>query len=202
MTQTKPNPILRTQTTQSPPTPLEEKSQDVLEGTYAAMTDSPSARNAIAATYRGYCSELFVFCTSHRCDLGCPLDRSAAGQERCIQSFTLLVKRELTSHSKLPPWAPAKPVQSSFFTPRPAIPASRLDQRPSYRSDPNRAPRRAIRHRHPIDTRVLLPPLAHSLNRNLRGPKTLINSDGQSKHEKLRHRCTRYRNYCPHVGCK
>jgi hypothetical protein len=122
--------------TQSPPTPLEEKSQDVLEDTYAAMTDSPSARNAIAATYRGYCSELFVFGTCHRRDSGCPLDHSAAGQERCIQSFTLLAKRELTSHSKLPPWAPAKPVQSSFFTPRPTVPASRQDQRPSYHSDP------------------------------------------------------------------
>jgi hypothetical protein len=43
--------------TQSPPTPLEEKSQDVLGDTYAAMTDSPSARNAIATTYRGYCSD-------------------------------------------------------------------------------------------------------------------------------------------------
>ena len=122
--------------TQSPPTLLEDQSNTILDDTYAAMTDAPSARNAIAATYRGYCSELFVFGTCHRRDSGCPLDHSAAGQERCIQSFTLLTKRELTSHSKLPPWVPTKPVQSSFVTPRPTIPASRPDQRPTYRPDP------------------------------------------------------------------
>ena len=52
--------------TQSPPTLLEDQFDDVQDDTYAAMTDAPSARNAIAATYRGYCSELFVFNTCHR----------------------------------------------------------------------------------------------------------------------------------------
>jgi hypothetical protein len=122
--------------TQSPSTLPEDQSNDVLDDTYAAMTDAPSARNAIAATYRGYCSELFVFGACHRRDSGCPLDHSAAGQERCIQSFTLLAKRELTSHSKLPPWAPTKSVQTSLVTPRTAIHASRPDQRANYRPDP------------------------------------------------------------------
>jgi hypothetical protein len=122
--------------TQSPPTLLNDQADSVLDDTYAAMTDAPSARNAIAATYRGYCSELFVFGTCHRRDSGCPLDHSAAGQERCIQSFTFLAKRELSSHSKLPPWAPTKSVQSSFVISRPMTPASRPDQRASYRPDP------------------------------------------------------------------
>ena len=121
--------------TQSPPTLLEDQADNFLNDTYAAMTDAPNARNAIAATYRGYCSELFVFGACHRRNSGCPLDHSSAGQERCIQSFALLTKRELTSHSKLPPWAPTKPVQSSFVTPRPTIP-SRSEQQTNYRPDP------------------------------------------------------------------
>jgi hypothetical protein len=50
---------------QSPPKPLEEKSQDVLEDAYAAMTDSPSARNAIAATYRGHIRQAFSLLFPH-----------------------------------------------------------------------------------------------------------------------------------------
>ena len=119
--------------TQSPPTVPEDQSHDILTDTYAAMTDAPSARSAIAATYRGFCSELFVFGTCHRRDSGCPLDHSSAGQERCIQSFYLLPKRELTLHSKLPPWAPNKPAQSSFATPRPTMSASGPEQRTNYR---------------------------------------------------------------------
>ena len=122
-------------TTQSPPTLLVDQSDDVLDDTFAAMTDAPSARNAIAATYRGYCSELFVFGTCHRRDSGCPLDHSSAGQERCIQSFNLLAKRELTSHSKLPPWAPTKPVQSPHVAPRQPPFSARPEQRSNSRPD-------------------------------------------------------------------
>ena len=66
-------------------------------------TSIPPPRNAVASTFRGYCSELFVFGSCPRQDKGCNLDHSAAGNERCLQSFLLLSKRELTQHSQLPP---------------------------------------------------------------------------------------------------
>ena len=68
----------------------------------AVQQNPPS--NAIASTFRGYCSELFVFGKCSRRDTSCSLDHSSAGQERCIQSFTLLTKRELTQHGQLPPF--------------------------------------------------------------------------------------------------
>ena len=73
--------------------------------------DNPSARGAIAATFRGYCSELFVYGKCNRRDHGCSLDHSSAGQERCIQSSNLLMRRELVAHSQLPPWNAMKPNQ-------------------------------------------------------------------------------------------
>jgi hypothetical protein len=113
----------------SPPLIPEDIPDDVLSPSFAAITDSPSARNAIAATFRGYCSEIFVYGKCNRRDHGCSLDHSAAGQERCIQSFNLLMKRELVAHSQLPPWNTTKPNQSVVAVPRSTISASRYDQR-------------------------------------------------------------------------
>jgi hypothetical protein len=64
--------------------------------TLTAISDPTNARNAILATFRGYCSELFVFGKYSKS--GCTLDHTASGQERCIQSFALLTKRELIQH--------------------------------------------------------------------------------------------------------
>ena len=112
----------------SPPLIPEDIPDDVLDPSFAAITNNLSARNAIAATFRGYCSELFVYGKCNRRDHGCSLDHSSAGQERCIQSFNLLMKRELVAHSQLPPWNTAKPNQSAVAVPRPTISASRYDQ--------------------------------------------------------------------------
>jgi hypothetical protein len=97
--------------------------------TLAAFQDT-GVRTSISATFRGFCSELFVFGKCNRSD--CTFDHSPAGQERCIQSFGLLFKRETAQHSKLPPWSipkvDAKPssYQSntrpvSTYTPKPRL---------------------------------------------------------------------------------
>ena len=71
-----------------------------------ASTDTRNhVRQAIASTYQGYCSELFVLGTCPRKQSGCPFDHSAAALERCIRSFTLLSKRELHLHGQLPAWS-------------------------------------------------------------------------------------------------
>ena len=135
--------------TQSPPTLLEDLQDNVLDGPLSAMADVPSARSSIAATFRGFCSELFVYGKCHRRDSGCSFHHSSAGQERCIHSFHLLAKRELILHSQLPPWAPTKSAQSSSITSRPVISASRPDQRATYRPDQRndtRYPRNPNRH--------------------------------------------------------
>ena len=74
----------------------------------AISTDQHRSRAAVSATFRGFCSEAFVYgkCTRH--NSGCTFDHSAAGQERCIQSFTLLAKRELQQHGQLEPWSSQK----------------------------------------------------------------------------------------------
>ena len=72
--------------------------------TLSAAADINTFRSAIAATFRGYCCELFVFGTCPKRNSGCSYDHSAAGQEICIQSFTLLSKRELQFHGQLPPY--------------------------------------------------------------------------------------------------
>jgi hypothetical protein len=66
------------------------------------MSTNNSTQLAIASTFRGYCCELFVLgkCTKPNCSH----DHSTAAQERCIQSFVLLSKRELIQHGKLPHW--------------------------------------------------------------------------------------------------
>jgi hypothetical protein len=72
--------------------------------TFDAVSDVSLFRSAIAATFRGYCCELFVFGTCTKRSSGCTYDHSAAGQEMCINSFVLLSKRDLTAHTQLPPY--------------------------------------------------------------------------------------------------
>jgi hypothetical protein len=62
----------------------------------AALSLPHSAANAVSSS-------------CHRKDSGCLFDHSAAGQERCIKTFYLLAKRELSTHAQLPPWSPVKP---------------------------------------------------------------------------------------------
>jgi hypothetical protein len=87
-----------------------------------AVAEVNSFRSAIAITFRGYCCELFVFGQCSKRDSGCPYDHSTASQERCIQSFSLLAKRELRAHSQLPPYvSPMKPpTHSQSRIPKPA----------------------------------------------------------------------------------
>ena len=78
---------------------------------------------AIAATFRGYCSELFVLgkCTTSNCTN----DHSSASQERCIQSFHHLARRDLSAHSNLPNWTSVQPsgprsdIKPGYKTPSP-----------------------------------------------------------------------------------
>ena len=118
-----------------PALPREEQYPDFVDDSLIAITDTNNARSSISATFRGYCSELFVFGTCHRRDSGCSFDHSAAGQERCIQSFHLLAKRELSTHAQLPPWTPVKPAVHPGLTNRSHAPLSRPDQRPAYRPE-------------------------------------------------------------------
>ena len=70
------------------------------------LTDTRNnVRQAIAATYQGYCSELFILGLFPRKQIGCPFDHSAPALKRCIRSFTLLIKRELHLYGQLPPWS-------------------------------------------------------------------------------------------------
>jgi hypothetical protein len=71
--------------------------------TFNADADVSLFRSAIAATFRGYCCDLFVFGTCTKRNSGCTYDHSAAGQEMCINSFVLLSKRKLAAHTQLPP---------------------------------------------------------------------------------------------------
>jgi hypothetical protein len=79
----------------------------------AISTDQHRSRSAVSATFRGFCSEAFVYGKCARQNSGCTFDHSAAGQERCIQSFTLLAKRELQQHGQLEPWSSLKQEPSS-----------------------------------------------------------------------------------------
>ena len=77
------------------------------------MSTNTSSQAAIAATFRGYCCELFVLgkCSKQNCTN----DHSAAAQERCIMSFSHLTKRYLGAHAKLPDWtAPLTPARSDY----------------------------------------------------------------------------------------
>jgi hypothetical protein len=77
----------------------------------AINSDLNRSRSAVSDTYRGYCSELFVYGKCSRQNSGCTFDHSAVGQERCIQSFSLLTKRELQQHAQLEPWS--RPIQTA-----------------------------------------------------------------------------------------
>jgi hypothetical protein len=78
------------------------------ESLLAINVDQHRSRSAVSATFRGYCSEAFVYGKCARQHSGCTFDHSAAGQERCIQSFSLLTKRELQLHGQLEPWSSPK----------------------------------------------------------------------------------------------
>ena len=69
----------------------------------AISTDQHRSRSAVSATFHGFCSEAFVYGKCARQNSGCTFDHSAAGQERCTNSFTLLGKRELQQHGQLEP---------------------------------------------------------------------------------------------------
>ena len=103
------NGIAPTNTTQdhefSAETPTLTTDDDFL---LAISTDQHRSRAAVSATFRGFCSEAFVYGKCSRQNSGCTFDHSAAGQERCIQSFTLLAKRELQQHGQLEPWSSPK----------------------------------------------------------------------------------------------
>jgi hypothetical protein len=138
----------------SPTVPLDDSHPDFLDDSLVAITDVKNSRSSIAATFRGYCCELFVFGTCHRRNSGCLFDHSAAGQERCIQSFHLLAKRELSSHAQLPPWTAAKPSAHSNLTNRSQTTLSRPDQRHNYRQEQStnhsQSPKsHAVLNRHP-----------------------------------------------------
>ena len=81
---------------------LQPQECDTQDYTLQQMETS-SMRNSIAATFRGYCSEQFVFgkCLKNS---ACTFDHSTKGQEICQQSFLLLAKRDLTQHGNLPPY--------------------------------------------------------------------------------------------------
>ena len=84
------------------PPETNDQDEDTLN---AILTDLNLSRASVRDTFRGYCSELFIYGKCSRQHSGCTFDHSAAGQERCIQSFSLLSKRELQQHGLLEPWS-------------------------------------------------------------------------------------------------
>ena len=87
-------------TQENPPDSTDPEYKTQYEPTLISMGD---VRSAIFSTYRGYCSELFVFGSCSKLQSGCKFDHSAATLELCIKSFTLLSKRDLLQHGSLPP---------------------------------------------------------------------------------------------------
>ena len=83
------------------------------ESLLAINVDQHRSRSAVSATFRGYCSEAFVYGKCARQHSGCTFDHSTAGQERCIQFLSLITKRELQLHGQLEPWSSAKQDQTS-----------------------------------------------------------------------------------------
>ena len=80
----------------------QQQNRDNFDSLNAAIDNN--FRSALGSTFRGFCSELFVFGKCSKKDSGCSFDHSSSGQEKCIQSFNLLAKRELLTHSQLPQW--------------------------------------------------------------------------------------------------
>jgi hypothetical protein len=99
---------------------------------YCALSASQSFRTAISATFRGYCSELFVYGKCSKKDTGCAMDHSSAAQERCINSFVLLSKRELGMHADLPPWPMLSSASSKYNTSAPYSDARSLRPQPQF----------------------------------------------------------------------
>lgn len=99
---------------------------------YCALSASQSYRTAISATFRGYCSELFVYGKCSKRDTGCAMDHSSAAQERCINSFVLLSKRELGMHADLPPWQLPSGAFSKYNTSAPYSDARSLRPQPHF----------------------------------------------------------------------
>jgi hypothetical protein len=99
---------------------------------YCALSPSQSFRSAISATFRGYCSELFVYGKCSKRDAGCAMDHSSAAQERCINSFALLSKRELSRHADLPSWQPLSTASSKYNSTAPYSDARSLRPQPSF----------------------------------------------------------------------
>lgn len=99
---------------------------------YCALSASQSYRTAISATFRGYCSELFVYGKCSKRDTGCAMDHSSAAQERCINSFVLLSKRELGMHADLPPWQLPSGASSKYNTSAPYSDARSLRPQPHF----------------------------------------------------------------------
>lgn len=112
---------------------------------FGAISEPTTFRSSVAATFRGFCSELFVFGKCSKRDSGCSFDHSSAGQEKCIKSFTLLSKRELLLHGQLPPWTTTqheantkKPFPSQSRIPKPYSPP--FNQPRSYGNPSNLRP--------------------------------------------------------------
>lgn len=99
---------------------------------YCALSASQSYRTAISATFRGYCSELFVYGKCSKRDTGCVMDHSSAAQERCINSFVLLSKRELGMHADLPPWQFPSAASSKYNPSAPYSDARSLRPQPQF----------------------------------------------------------------------
>ena len=99
---------------------------------YCALSASQSYRTAISATFRGYCSELFVYGKCSKQNTGCAMDHSSAAQERCINSFVLLSKRELGMHADLPPWQLPSASSSKYNTSAPYSDARSLRPQPQF----------------------------------------------------------------------
>ena len=110
---------------------MKEESYDDTDNddTVLLAVQQTTTPNAIASTYRGYCSDLFVFGNCPRRETSCSLDHSAAGQERCIQSFHLLAKRELGQHGQLTPFTIPLRQDRPLPTPRPTFPTKYPDSR-------------------------------------------------------------------------
>jgi hypothetical protein len=117
------------------PSARENYSEDDKSNTaasYCALSASQSYRTAISATFRGYCSELFVYGKCSKRDTGCAMDHSSAAQERCINSFVLLSKRELGMHADLPPWQLPSGASSKYNTSAPYSDARSLRPQPHF----------------------------------------------------------------------
>ena len=129
-------------TSENPAAPTEADINYDLLLPLAANDYRNNTRQAIASTYQGYCSELFVFGTCPRKQNGCPFDHSAPALERCIRSFTLLSKRELIQHGQLPSWSTNKEIKPPTHI---SYTSNRPDQSPSFnRSRDHQGPDRHI----------------------------------------------------------